>query len=776
MDNRGLFLGFRLDSETLKPTGERYTLDSNSLTSHAAVFGMTGSGKTGLAAVLVEELLLSGVPVLAVDPKGDLASLALRIPGYRPEGFKPWVGERRAGEVAELWRKGVEDSGLSLKDAERLFGGSEVLVLTPGSTAGVPVSILGALSPPEGSDDPRVVAERAGSVADALLSLAGVRGPLESRGHALLSSIIAWAWGRGERLDFGKLVSLVLNPPFRSVGAMGLEEFMGEGERRRLAAELNRVLASPGFEAWLAGVPLDFDRLLWAEDGRPRAVVFYLAHLDERWRMFAVTLLLQALYGWMQARGGSERLRALLLFDEVYGFVPPHPASPPSKRLLMLLVKQARAFGLGVVLATQNPVDVDYKVLGNAATWLIGRLQTQNDVKRVLEGLRLAAGAPPGVEDLVMRLPRRAFLVRSALSESVDVFTTRWAMTYLHGPMTLSEVARLSGGQPRGAPQMKPAAEGLLPSPPEVYQGFAQAFVEPASEPRGGGVPFYKPLLAGVAVVELSRARPPLSLTLEVWGVADPLRSHAPAFTADGPDPRPLLAASSSEWRRGFAFTPLPGSYARRATYERVLAAFKSFARERGAVSLLHARKLSAYSRPGESEQAFLERIRAKCESRLRARVREIEERYARRAEELLAAVKRREEQLARRRAELEKLLADLGAAGLDTVLSLPKPTTLVRRAARLESLRRKVEGKRLQVSALEAEVERLRGEVAELKARKDRELEDALKELEACLDVERVTVRPTAKEVRVTFLGLIWIPHLRTSEGELALHGAIIH
>jgi len=786
MSERVLFLGFKVDPLSMKPTGEKYTIKADYLTTHGVIFGATGSGKTGAAIVLIEELLSSGIPVIAFDLKGDLANIALRFPRYRPEDFLEWVGSSSSGdretlakEVSELWKKGIRDSGLSEEDVERLFKGSEVLVLTPGSRAGVPVSILGELNLLGQLDtnyNVEVVGEKVRSIASAVLSLVGKKeAPLESNEHVLLSNIIMWAWKNRKELNMNRLISLILNPPFNRIGAINLDTFIGENERKKLAADLNRVVASPGFDVWLSGVALDFNKLLWTNDGKPRAVVVYLAHLEDSMKMFAVTMILQALYGWMYTLGGTDKPRVLLYFDEVYGFIPPHPRNPPSKRLLMLLVKQARAFGLGIILATQNPVDIDYKVLTNAGMWMIGRLQTENDIKRVVEGLRqvsVGSNSTSYIKNIISRLPQRAFVVNNVHTKTVDVFITRWAMTYMHGPMTLNDIEKLSGRIREVGSIGQEVTEEFFETPPEIYAGFSQVFVEPTIEPAEGGVPYYKPILAGLAVVKVSRSRPPLSFSAEVSSAMINLGNRPVEFTDGwkGPDPKLLLKQSSGKWRQEFVFENLPSSFSKKTSYDRVLNAFMTFVRERATTTILHASKLGLYSKYGESEVEFLKRVHEEYEKLLKSRIEKIDEKYKNRTETLYERIRKKEEILRKYRTELENLTAELGVRSLSTVLSITRPRSLLSRTVKLQSLKRRIDSKKLQIAHIESEIEKLKSEINDLRVLKEKEIEEEKRKLKSYMEVKKVTVRPSNREVRVTFLGFIWLPYLRISGRDLPL------
>ncbi|RLE71379.1 MAG: hypothetical protein DRJ37_05100, partial [Thermoprotei archaeon] len=463
--DEGLYLGRLVDPSRLEELDKPYLLDPDDLTTHGIIIGMTGSGKTGAAIVLIEELLLQGVPVVIIDPKGDAVNVILRPFNYSSKEFLKWVDpiqakkegltpEEYAEKLAEIWRKGIERYGQSVEKAKKLVEGSEVIVLTPGSDAGISISVIHDLNMPEDlnwKEHGEILLEKIKNIVSALLQLAGRESdPLKSNEHILISHILEYCWRRREHVDFNKLLAYVLNPPFNRIGVIDVDMFMPEKDRRELVIALNRVIASPTFRNWIKGIPLDFDKLLWAADGKPRAVVFYLAHLDERQKMFAVTLILQNLYGWMFRKAGSSRLRTLVYFDEVYGYIPPYPRNPPSKHLLMLLLKQARAFGVGIVLSTQNPVDIDYKALTNAGIWMIGRLQTENDKARVMEGLKLASStAGTSIEEgeisrIISSLAKRVFLVHNVHENRHVLFKTRWALTYLRGPLTLIQIESLT--------------------------------------------------------------------------------------------------------------------------------------------------------------------------------------------------------------------------------------------------------------------------------------------------------------------------------------------
>ncbi len=456
----GLFyLGRELDIDTQKESEELLLVKNKNLTTHAAIIGMTGSGKTGLGIGIIEEAVLDKIPSLIIDPKGDMGNLLLTFPNFKASDFEPWVdvheAEKKgmdipsyADKMAQTWKKGIESWGQDTKRVQRLKEGADYTIYTPGSSAGVQLSVLSSFDAPshEVLDDPDTFSYMLNSTVSSILALVDIQAdPLTSKEYLLLTTLFHYFWKKGQSLSLEALIGHITNPPFEKVGVLPLSSFYPQNERLKLAMLLNNVLASPTFAAWIEGETLDIENLLYTDTMKPRVSILSIAHLNENERMFFVTLLLNKYISWMRKQSGSSSLRTLLYMDEIYGFFPA-TSNPPSKNPMLLLLKQARAYGIGVVLSTQNPVDLDYKGLSNIGSWFIGRLQTKQDVDRVIDGLvKSGDGAldKKSIASLLSNLKKRLFLFKSAHRDTVELFSTRWVLSYLKGPLSKKEITRL---------------------------------------------------------------------------------------------------------------------------------------------------------------------------------------------------------------------------------------------------------------------------------------------------------------------------------------------
>ncbi|MCC6300228.1 MAG: DUF853 family protein [Anaerolineales bacterium] len=501
MADSGFYLGRAFDPKTQKVTAQNISYDSADLTTHAVVTGMTGSGKTGLCVALLEEAALQGIPAIIIDPKGDLTNLVLHFPELAPQDFQPWIDAdlaRRSGKTVEQisteastsWRNGLKEWGIDQQRVRDLQNSVQFAVFTPGSDSGIPVSVLSSLAAPGISwqENREMLRERITSTVTALLGLVGFNDldPLRSREHILLSNIFENAWSQGKDVELTELILQTQTPPFDKLGAFPVDTFFPAKDRMDLAMVLNNILAAPAFETWREGQPLDIKSLLYTPEGKPRHSIFYLAHLSDAERMFFVTLLFSAVETWMRTQSGATSLRALLYMDEIFGYLPPS-SNPPSKEPLLRMLKQARAFGLGLLLATQNPVDVDYKGLSNAGTWFIGKLQTEQDKNRLLDGLESAAGGVSrGVFDkLISSIGKRVFIMHNVHSKAPELLQTRWVMNFLAGPITrtripdLNRLANATATLHSGSAPASPVASVSAPQP--SFMASAPARQSPVS-------------------------------------------------------------------------------------------------------------------------------------------------------------------------------------------------------------------------------------------------------------------------------------------------------
>jgi len=701
------YLGRRYEPATGQVLEDEPVLyDARDLTTHAVCVGMTGSGKTGLSVDLIEEAALDGVPTIVIDPKGDMTNLLLTFPGLLPSEFEPWVNvddarrkgqtvEEYAATIAKTWADGLAQWGEGPERIRRLKESAEFAIFTPGSDAGIPVSVLQSLRAPALSwdDEEETLRELIAGTVSALLGLVGVStDPVRSREHILLSHILEHAWRRGDDLDLAGLIEAIQRPPIRTLGVLDIDSFFPERDRTDLVMRLNSVAASPSFENWLKGVPLDMAALTHTTDGRPRVSVFYIAHLNDAERMFFVTLLLEQVVTWMRRLSGTTSLRCVLYFDEVFGYMPPHPADPPSKRPLLTLFKMARAFGIGVVLATQNPVDLDYKSLTNAGTWLIGKLQTDRDKARVLEGMEGVVSEQGTLLDrayldrTISSLESRVFVLHNVHEDRPILFMTRWAMSYLRGPLTRSQVRQLMDPiklraeptatqpvVPRAAAPVPAAPSGYAPVPPTVNARVPQYYLpvvlaaqRAAAEagvslPANGQQPslVYEPHLLGSAIVRYGatgRARgddervtclvplPPAHAMVD-W------RGHL----VDDRAADELLSAAPD----GALYAPLTDGMGDSPPYTQFRDAISDYIYREVSLPIWVHPDLKLESQADEDEAAFRERCRQEVTRRGAEEVDKVTARYARELERLEAKLDAEERELKRDMVEHEERKRD---------------------------------------------------------------------------------------------------------------------
>jgi hypothetical protein len=609
---RGLYLGKEVEGKGAA-AGARLELDPADLLTHGLIVGMTGSGKTGLAIVLLEELLRQGVPVIAIDPKGDLANLLLLFPRLDAASFEPWIDpeavEREgkdvksaAADAAAAWTKGLAEWGLGAADLAALDKARDAVIFTPGSRAGVPLDVLQSLEAPKVPFDSAEedLRDEIQGIVSGLLGLVRVDpDPLQSPPAVFLANLVEQAWRAGKGYSLESLIGAIADPPFDKIGALPLETAFPRKERQGLMMALNNLLASPSFAGWREGEPLDIGRMLRAEDGRPRLSIVSTAHLSEEERMFVTALLLDKVKTWMRRQGGTTELRALVYMDEVFGYFPPHPANPPTKRPLLTLLKQARAQGVGVVLATQNPVDLDYKGLANMGTWFVGTLQTDQDRERLMSGLAGAGLEGKAADRLLGATRKRVFLLHDVHRKGPCLLQSRWAMSYLRGPLTRDEIARLM--QDRGtrtAPEPKRVAAAAASGPPVLPAPFQNIYFARYSGQIGEAH-----VLAKYAVRYKGADE---TIGVRAWPLAG-------ATPADALEAEPLVVEESKltlEAPAGLRYGELPEWLATSGS-KGVEKALRERLPDKLAVSVFRDPATGESSSPGESREAFAARLRS---------------------------------------------------------------------------------------------------------------------------------------------------------------------
>jgi hypothetical protein len=780
--------------------------DSKDLVTHAVCVGMTGSGKTGLCIGLLEEAAIDGIPALIIDPKGDLANLMLNFPQLRGEDFAPWINEddaRKKGlspadyatQQAEMWKKGLGEWGQSGERVQKLRDAADVVVYTPGSNAGIPVSILKSFAAPsqEILDDPEMLRERIGTTVTSLLGLIGVEAdPIKSREHILLSTILDHTWRAGQDLDLATLIQQIQTPPVAKIGVLDLDSFYPSKERFALAMQLNNLLAAPGFSAWLEGEALDIGQMLHSPGGKPRLAIFSIAHLNDAERMFFVTLLLSQTLGWVRAQSGTTSLRAILYMDEIFGYFPP-VANPPSKQPLLTLLKQARAFGLGVVLATQNPVDLDYKGLANTGTWFIGRLQTERDKARVLEGLEGASASSgkkfdkQGMEQLLAGLGNRVFLMSNVHEDAPEVFQTRWTLSYLRGPLTRTQIktlmdpVKLSGyggkgiegyQQPKGVLSRYPVTPLPLNQRPMLPPDVPQHFIPVRGNQPSGSALIYQPMLLGASQVRVSDNKAGVDVTQEVTVLA-PISDGAVAVDWDHAVEAGLaLADLESAPTDGAQFRSVPGAASKAKSYDAWNKDFSSWLFRTQKVDLFKSPSTKEASRPGESERDFRVRLQQAGREARDKQSDSLRQKYAPKIAALQDRIRRAGQMVERQQAESRssqmQAAISVGASILGAFLgrktisasNIGRASTAIRGAGRAIK-----ESK--DVGQAEENVSALQQQLTDLNAQFQMET-DALAAATDPLNekLETVSLKPTKANIAVKLVALAWTPHWQDSDG----------
>ncbi|MEL7626913.1 MAG: DUF87 domain-containing protein [Anaerolineaceae bacterium] len=805
---------YDLKSQAIIPDKLTY-YDPQDLTTHMVITGMTGSGKTGMGIILLEEAALKGIPAILIDPKGDLTNHLLHFPDFLPSDFAPWVDvdaakrdgqtvEQAAEAAAASWKKGTERAGIDRERMVRLSNAVDYAIYTPGSDSGISISILSSLKAPaiDWEENKEMLRETISSTVTALLGLVGFKDidPVRSREHILMSNIFEYAWSNGEDLDLESLIMQVQNPPFEKLGVFPVSKFYPEKDRFELAMLLNNFIAAPSFESWLEGQPLDIQSLLYSPDGKPRHSVFYLAHLADAERMFFITLLYSAVETWMRAQSGTSDLRALVYFDEIVGYLPP-VANPPSKPIILRMLKQARAFGVGLVLSTQNPIDLDYKALSNAGTWIIGKLQTDQDKQRLLDGLTNVSGSfdRPFFDNAISSLGKRVFLLHNVHAKGPEIFTTRWAMNYLPGPITrnkLEDLNHLVGAdvqlvsaamngtaQTVSAEQVVSGGNGNLPgkqtqpvlsskvdvfylpvklSLGDAYKQAADRGIAPTTQPRY----HYRPTLIGQAQIWFANRTYNVNTQKRVTVLIPELQTRGMVQWQD----YQVEEIPSNE----FDGKPLPESTFADLVYPfddeknvvELSGDFSDWLYRTYQLTLYQNPELKLVSEIGESKEAFVARTQQTGNSNLSDGIEKIQEKYAKLKKTVENKLVKEEMDLEKNKQTLSHRRIEEAGTGLQTVIGL-----LGKRKRSINSSltkRRMTATAKANVEESEAMIERYKSELAELDAKMQQEIDEfKASAQEKTVEVEEIFIKPLKKDVVVEFFGLAWAPVYAFKNGD---------
>lgn len=799
------YLGKTYDLDKGRLLEELVLYDSKDLTTHAVCVGMTGSGKTGLCLSLLEEAAIDSIPAIAIDPKGDLGNLFLTFPDLKPADFEPWIepseatrngvtATEYAAQMAKRWKQGLAEWGQAPERIGRFRDAVDMAIYTPGSNAGLPLTVLKSFAAPPAAvlEDSDALRERVSVSASGLLALLGINAdPVRSREHILVSNIFTQAWQQGRSLDLARLIGEIQSPKFNKVGIVDLESFYPAKERVELAMSLNNLLASPSFASWMEGEPLDVKRLLYSDSGKPRLSILSIAHLSEAERMFFVTILLNEVVAWIRTLPGTSSLRAILYMDEIFGYFPP-TANPPTKMPMLTLLKQARAYGLGIVLATQNPVDLDYKGLSNTGTWFLGRLQTERDKARVLDGLEGASAASGSsfdrarIEAVLSGLGNRVFLMNNVHEDQPVVFQSRWALSFLRGPLTRQQISRLMAENNQqnestgstattAAPRTQTiavAASDAESHPPVLPAGIEAFYLKAEQSLSGAAQLIYRAGLLTKCKTHFVKA----SFHVDAWQscalLADVSQEVPKGFweEADVVDGEALDLDKEPE--EGFQFAALPPELSNAKHYAAWTKDLETHLYRNQVLTIYQCEELKAYSNPGETEGEFRVRFRQSARERRDLEVEKLRKNYGTKVASVQKRIKTAEAGVDREKSQAHRAMFDSAISFGGTILgalfgrktasrtNVSKASTSLRSAGRAAQQKGDVSRAQEKVEDLNAELQKL-----------DQELAEEIKTLEGKFDVESLTLKtleitPRKSDIEVGHVAVVWTPWQVDAQG----------
>ncbi|MBD3790394.1 MAG: DUF87 domain-containing protein [Campylobacterales bacterium] len=765
----GLFyIGKDVDKTTLETTEALTLLKNKDFTTHAAIIGMTGSGKTGLGIGLIEEAAMDNVPSIVIDPKGDMGDLCLTDPDFSPKRFEEWVAEEAkaketdvvsyAQDAAKTWKEGLESWGQPSERVER-FQGVKKTIYTPGSSSGLPINVMSSLDapPPQIMEESDIFASYLKSTATSLLSLVGIDAdPMDSKEYILIAQLISQVWMTGENLTIEGMIGKIINPPFKKIGVLSLDDFYPQNERFVLATKFNALLASPSFALWLRGETLDIQKLLYDENGKAKIAIFSISHLNDEERMFFVTLLLNKYIAWMRRQSGTSALKTILYMDEIFGFFPP-TKNPPSKEPMLLLLKQARAFGIGVILSTQNPVDLDYKGLSNIGTWFIGRLQTTQDIAKVIDGLGGKVGSSfdkNEIMQLLANLKKRTFFLKSAHLDDIRLFETRWVMSYLKGPLSREEISTLMQDQKQSSkiPESVTSTSVMEDGQFGSYQNIDESIVQ-LYEPDLFGKKKYLPYLGAVVKIHFYQQSKnideerkhhllmPLSASQQLvsWDEARE-EDHFDKF----PHIRPLEAK----------FGVLPDVVLQDRGLKQAQNELEEMLYREEALELFQCDALKMESRVGESKADFIVRVQDRLQEEKEAQIEKLKSSYAAKEKTLQDRLDRANERIQKESSDTTGSVIEAGIAVLGALFGRSSPASIgraVSKGSKILKERNDMSAAQKRASTVEESIEAL-----------EYELEEKIDRLneQYSIDqyrIETVTIKPRKSDIDIEICAIVW-------------------
>ncbi len=766
----GLFyLGKDIDKQSMEATEALTLLKNKNFTTHAAIIGMTGSGKTGLGVGIIEEAVIDNIPSIIIDPKGDMGDLCLTAPSFSFSSFEPWVADEAkskdanvteyAKKISTVWKEGIESWG---QNAERVqkFHDVKKTIYTPGSSAGVSINVMSSLEvpPAEILEDSDTFASYLKSTTTSLLSLVGINAdPLESKEYILLAQIITKSWIADEDLSIEGIIGKILNPSFKKIGVLPLDDFYPQNDRFKLAIKFNALLASPSFSLWLQGESLDIQKLLYDENGKAKVAIFSISHLNDDERMFFVTLLLNKYIAWMRRQSGTSALKTLLYMDEIFGFFPP-TKNPPSKEPMLLLLKQARAFGVGVVLSTQNPVDLDYKGLSNIGTWFIGRLQTTQDIERVIDGLEGKVGSDfdkKEIMNLLSNLKKRTFFLKSAHLDDIRLFSTRWVMSYLKGPLKRDEISTHMQEQ-KEAQNIQSQRVNTLMRKSESLESFQYIddSIPQYYEPDIMQKNIFSPTLCAKTSIHFYNQRRGIDLQKELtlsiiideqvqslsWEDA---REEEQDFT-NFPHTAP----------QGGKFHSLPKIILEDKGLKKAIRELKEMLYQEEYLALFRCASPKLESKVAESHSDFVVRVQDILQEKKEVEIEKLQTRYASKEKTLLNRLARAKERIAKESADSTSSMIEAGIAVLGALFGRTSPTKI----GRAVNKGSKILKERGEMSRAEERLAEIQTDIETL----EYELEDKIDVLHEKFNVdnceiETFKVKPRKTDIDVDICALVW-------------------